>query len=248
MVRRAPPTRGARVPHHPPLLARDTACALAGGDRSGCHAQRVIRRSAVCPPLLLAAALLAGCGGGDPATSPSASTGEATATATPTSAAPTTGAEDAAPDGPPFEGDTQPATREASADARVTVAEIRTGRQDGYDRVVFELGGTGTPGWDVRYVAEAYSQGMGDPVEVAGESALQVTITGAGYPYETGVEEWAGPDPLPGNGTQTVTEVVWDATFEGTSVAFVGTRAEVPFRVYALEAPTRVVVEVADQG
>ena len=215
----------------------------------------MIRRAAVCPSLLLAAALLAACGNGDTATSPSASTGEATATATATataeateSPAPSTGAEVDGTDAPPFEGDTQPATREASADAQVTVSEIRTGRQDGYDRVVFEMGGTGTPGWDVRYVAEAYSQGMGDPVEVAGESALQVTITGAGYPYDTGVEEWAGPDPLPGNGTQTVTEIAWDATFEGTSVAFVGTTGEAPFRVYALEDPTRVVVEVADLG
>ena len=53
---------------------------------------------------------------------------------------------------------------------------------------------------------------------------------------------------LPGNGTQTVTEVAWDATFEGTSVAFVGTTGEAPFRVYALEDPTRLVVEVADLG
>lgn len=207
----------------------------------------MIRRAAVCPSLLLAAALLAGCGSADPATSPSASTGEAPAPAT-TAAAPATSAADTGTDAPPFEGDTQPATREASAGAQVTVAEIRTGRQDGYDRVVLELGGTGTPGWDVRYVDEAWSQGTGDPVEVAGEAVLQVTITGAGYPFDTGVQEWAGPDPLPGNGTQTVTEVAWDATFEGTSVAFVGTTGEAPFRVYALEDPTRVVIEVADLG
>ena len=207
----------------------------------------MIRRTALCPSLLLAAALLAACGSGDPATTPSASTGEASSTAI-GSTAPTSGAADPSTDAPPFEGDTQPATQEASADAQVTVSDIRTGRHDGFDRVVFEMGGTGTPGWDVRYVAEAYSQGMGDPVEVAGESALQVTITGAGYPFDTGVEEWTGPDPLPGSGTRTVTEVVWDATFEGTSVAFIGTTGEAPFRVYALEDPTRVVVEVADLG
>ncbi|MDP9430245.1 MAG: hypothetical protein M3Q47_15910 [Actinomycetota bacterium] len=214
----------------------------------------MIRRAAVSPSLLLAAALLAGCGNGAPATSPSASTGEVSSPAT-SPAAPSTGAEptstaaeDTGTDAPPFEGDTQPATREASADARVTVSEIRTGRQDGYDRVVLEMGGTGTPGWDVRYVDAAYSQGRGEEVDVVGEAVLQVTVTGAGYPFDTGVEEWAGPDPLPGNGTRTVTEVAWDATFEGTSVAFVGTAGEAPFRVYALEGPTRVVVEVADLG
>ena len=211
----------------------------------------MIRRAAVCPPLLLAAALLAGCGSADQGTSPSASTGGATATAgstAPGSAAPSTGAEDTGSPVPPFEGGTEPVTQEASADALVTVSDIRTGRQEGYDRVVLETGGTGTPGWDVRYVEEAYSQGKGDPVQVVGEAVLQVTITGAGYPFDTGVEEWTGPDPLPGNGTRTVTEVAWDATFEGTSVAFIGTRGEAPFRVYALENPTRVVVEVGDLG
>ena len=42
-----------------------------------------------------------------------------------------------------------------------------------------------------------------------------------------------------------VTEVVWDSTFEGTSVAFVGARGQTPFRVYLLDDPTRVVLDVA---
>jgi hypothetical protein len=79
---------------------------------------------------------------------------------------------------------------------------------------------------------------------VAGDAVLQVTITGVGYPTETGIEEYDGPRPLPGDGTEVVTEVVWDSTFEGTSVAFVGTTEEAPFRVYLLEAPARVVLEV----
>ena len=55
-------------------------------------------------------------------------------------------------------------------------------------------------------------------------------------------------DPYQLRMLQTVTEVAWDATYEGTSVAFVGTTGEAPFRVYALEGPTRVVVEVGDLG
>jgi hypothetical protein len=82
---------------------------------------------------------------------------------------------------------------------------------------------------------------------VAGNAVLQVTLTGVGYPYATGVEEYAGP-ALTGAGTSAVTEVVYDATFEGTSVAFVGTAATNPFRVQLLENPTRVVLEVAHSG
>jgi hypothetical protein len=215
----------------------------------------------VCPSLLLAVTLLAGCGeggsgtssGSPAAASSSADTSSSAAASTGTAAPEDTGGEgttDEAPpaDEPPFPATTDPDTQEASADSRGTVSEIRTGRQDGYDRVVLEVGGTGTPGWDVRYVDEASSQGSGAPIEVEGAAVLQVTLTGMGYPYDTGVEEWAGPDPLPGSGTEVVTEVAWDATFEGSSVAFVGTTAQVPFRVYALQDPTRVVVDLRDAG
>ena len=124
------------------------------------------------------------------------------------------------------------------------MTEIRTGLHDGYDRVVFEAAGNGTPGWDVRYVDQASGQGKGDNIPVRGGAILQVTINGVGYPTETGIEEVDGSAPLPGNGTEVVTEVVWDTTFEGTSVAFVGLTEETPFRVYLLENPARVVIDV----
>ncbi len=200
--------------------------------------------------VLTVSKLLTGCGAG---TSPSPSPSAGGTSENPTEPARATGSGDG---GDTDEGsytavpsptaDTSPDTAEASADARVTVTDIRTGRHDGFDRVVFETGGAGAPGWDVRYVDAASSQGDGEPIAVAGQAVLQVTVTGAGYPYETGVEEFAGPDPLPGLGTANVTEIAFDATFEGTTVAFVGTGAESPFRVYALQDPTRVVVEIVD--
>ncbi|MGY1721545.1 AMIN-like domain-containing (lipo)protein [Blastococcus sp. SYSU DS0533] len=156
---------------------------------------------------------------------------------TPTSGAPQSAAVDAAPE-----------TAEPSADARVTVRDVRVGLHEGYDRVVFEVGGTGTPGWDVRYVDRATEPGRGQEIELAGDAVLQVRITGAGYPYDTGVEEFAAAGPVPGSGTEVVTEVAFAATFEGVTTSFVGTRAQAPFRVYPLEAPARVVVEVAHPG
>jgi hypothetical protein len=156
------------------------------------------------------------------------------------------GATDEAADARPFPANTEPDTAEASSGASVTVSDIRIGRHDGFDRVVFEVGGTGAPGWDVRYVDAATSQGSGKPVDVAGDAVLQVSLTGAGYPYGTGVEEFAPSGPVAGAGTRVVTEAVFDATFEGTTVTFVGTTQRAPFRVYLLEGPTRVVLEVAD--
>jgi hypothetical protein len=208
----------------------------------------------------MAAALLAGCGGdddsgasdtGSTATSSTSTSSTSSAPATPTGAAgsstPSTDGDDGT-DAPPFPANTDPDTAAPSQDALVTVTGIRTGAHDGYDRVVFDVGGVGTPGWDVRYVTEATSQGSGAAVPVRGEAILQVTLSGVGYPTETGIEEVDGSAPLPGNGTDTVTEVVWDTTFEGTSVAFVGLAAQTPFRVYLLEGPTRVVVDVGHPG
>jgi hypothetical protein len=208
-------------------------------------------RPALLASALLATSLLTGCGGNAPTqtAATAAPTPELSSGATGTDAA-TEG--DTTDDGPtdaaPFPGNAEPDTAEASAGARVTVSDIRIGRHDGFDRVVFEVGGEGTPGWDVRYVDQASSQGSGDAVEVAGEAVLQVSVTGAGYPFETGVEEVRRGEPVSASVTETVTETVFDSTFEGTTLAFVGTKSEAPFRVYLLEAPTRVVLEVAHTG
>jgi hypothetical protein len=203
----------------------------------------------------LAAALLAACGsGGDPdrtAADASPSTTSASGAASENGSGGGGGVEPTGDDGgeaPPFEADEQPDAADPSPDALVSVTDVRVGRHEGFDRVVFETGGTGTPGWDVRYVDGAASQGSGDPVEVDGQAVLEVALTGVGYPYDTGLDEFPIGGRVWAADTVGVTEVVFDGTFEGRSVAFVGTGAQAPFRVYLLENPTRVVVEIADQG
>ena len=208
-------------------------------------------RLAAAFPAVVVAALLAACGGGgdDPGAGAPSSTTSASPTTSGSAASSTPSTDgDGSPDAPPFPADTEPDTGEASTDSFVTVTGIKTGLHDGYDRVVFDVEGTGTPGWDVRYVAEATSQGSGDTVDVEGAAILQVTISGVGYPTDTGIEEYDGSAPVPGQGTEVVTEVVWDSTFEGTSVAFVGAAEQTPFRVYLLESPTRVVLDVVHPG
>ncbi|WP_324274625.1 AMIN-like domain-containing (lipo)protein [Blastococcus brunescens] len=201
--------------------------------------------AAVLSLLLAGPILLAGCA--EQGTSEAGSTSAATGTSTEDVASETTAPsepEDDGADAPEFPAGTEGDAQAASADASVTVSDIRIGAHDGFDRVVLEVGGTGVPGWDVRYVDAASSQGSGNPVDVAGTAVLQVTLTGAGYPYDTGVEEYEG-GPLTSADTTVIGEVVWDATYEGTSVAFIGTTGEHPFRVHALEGPKRVVIDVA---
>jgi hypothetical protein len=213
--------------------------------------RRPVRHSAVVA-LLLLVALLAGCGGnGDE------DGGGGGGTAAPTSSpAPPTGdgdgdGHDGDTDGdgatqPPFTANTEPDTQAASSDAFGNITAIRIGRHDGFDRVVFEFGGPGTPGWDVRYADSPASQGSGAPIDLDGDAALAVTVSGVGYPPETGVEEYAGPRQFSVGDTEIVTEVYFDGTFEGTTFAVVGTESQTPFRVYLLDAPARIVLEVAD--
>lgn len=128
------------------------------------------------------------------------------------------------------------------------MSDIYIQPQDTFDRVVFTLGGTGTPRFAVRYVDHPTSPASGRPETVNGEAALQVSIAGTGLPADTGVREYSGPDHLATANTEAVTEVVYEGIFEGTTTAFIGTQARSPFRAYLLTNPTRVVVDVNNPG
>ena len=165
------------------------------------------------------------------------------ATAGPTTPAPTAPAED---DDPPADFPTEPGLSEQEpSGGPLTVTAVRVARQEGYDRVVFELAGraAGQAGWRVEYVDEPSAQGSGDPVEVAGDAALSVLITGTGYPMDTGQEEVSSDPALPGD-VEVVEDVVLGAVFEGQYEAFIGTSGRQPFRVFRLGDPERVVVDV----
>jgi hypothetical protein len=124
------------------------------------------------------------------------------------------------------------------------LAEIRTGLHDGYDRVVIELDGDGTAGWRVAYTDDPRYQGTGDPVERQGDATLQIHVDGVGYPHETGVPPYDGPDRVAGPG-ESVYEVVVGNHYEARQGAFAGTREALPFRVFRLADPERVVIDVA---
>lgn len=230
----------------------------ARGDRAGgvhrasIHLVLIRRPARVTRSAGLAVALLlvAGCAA-QPDTDSAGSTGEASSSsAAPEATTETTAETTAAASESPaaeFPADTSADTADPVDPEGLTVTAVRAAEHEGYDRVVFELAGSGTPGWRVEYVDAPSSQGSGSPVDVPGTAFLQVTLQGTSYPYETGAEEVAR-GPVSVSGTGTVQGVVYDATFEGTSVAWIGTSAEVPFRVSALSDPTRLVVEVADAG
>ncbi len=136
------------------------------------------------------------------------------------------------------------ATAEASDGARLTVTGIRVGSHPTFDRVVFDVAGTGTPGWLVQHVATASEDASGEKVPILSDGIVQVVLTGMGYPSDTGYAEWAG-DPISIEGFAQLWEVHFVGTFEGQTQAFLGTKDDdAAFRVFSLADPARVVVDV----
>ncbi|MFC9551229.1 hypothetical protein ACFTWF_10315 [Rhodococcus sp. NPDC056960] len=150
------------------------------------------------------------------------------------------------PESAPIPTDASPKSSAASDSAKLTVTDVRVGEHAGFDRVVYELGGKGTPGWRVQYVDAAVQDGSGKTIPVSGNGILQVQIDGSAYPFDSDVEGYSGPDPVPGVPGGTVTEVNGALVFEGVTQSFIGvTQPGRPFTVSTLSGPTRVVVDVA---
>ncbi|HYQ74783.1 AMIN-like domain-containing (lipo)protein [Cellulomonas sp.] len=214
---------------------------------------RAARRPLLAGTAVAALALVAACGGaGDDGPSAPATSAASPATSAPVPPSPTpspsasagdgTAADDAEADAaaPAFgsTGDADP-----SAGASLTVTGLRLGTHPGYDRVVVDLGGTGTPGWTVQRTPTAVEDPTGDTVDLGGAGVLTLYLTGLGYPFETGVEELTPGTRTPA-GT-VVTGAEFSGTFEGQTQVFLGlTDPEAPYRVFVLQDPLRVVVDV----
>lgn len=142
----------------------------------------------------------------------------------------------------PFPANTEPDTSTGSG--LVEATDLRFGRHEGYDRLVLDLGGSGEPSWRVEYVGEARGQGSGELVALDGDAVLRMDVRGVRYPGEDGAADYEGPDVIAPPAGGVIREVVVDSVFEGTMEIFVGLSAETPFRVYLLDDPTRVVLDV----
>lgn len=133
-------------------------------------------------------------------------------------------------------------TQRPPAPAQLLVTDVRVGKHDGFERVVFELEGDGTPGWFIDYTDQPTQQGSGNRIDYKGSTALNVNIDGTAYPFELGTE-----DPNLGTTAGTggfVTEVISVGTFEGRSQFVIGMTEEHPYSVQILRGPTRVVIDI----
>lgn len=125
------------------------------------------------------------------------------------------------------------------------LTNIRAGRHECYDRLVFDVRGNAPAGYHVSYVDTVTVDPTGSPVPLRGGAKLQVTAMVPAY------DESGRPTYAPANraelvnvtGFRTFRQVAWAGSFEGTTSVGLGVRARLPFRVFILDH--RVVVDVA---
>ena len=184
-------------------------------------------------------------GSPDPATE----TVTSTLTAHAGSAARSTSSENPRDSAPPSAGltplgnaDTTRKTMRPEAPAQLLITDIRIGVHEGFERIVFDFEGTGSPGWFIDYAKVPTQQGSGYPVEYLGDIALNVNIDGTSYPFEFGREPFVLP-PTSGPGTL-VTEIIPQGTFEARDQFIIGMSGAYPYSVQVLENPTRLVIDV----
>lgn len=229
------------------------------------------RRSAPggAPTLALTLALavaLAGCGGDEPASGGASPTpdfdtasargagpagGDADDTTTapapaPDSSAPAAGGEDVAgeeagPDLPAWS--TGPLTGEGASGRMVGV---RTGRHDDFDRLVLVFSDR-VPGYTIGYPDEPLRQcGSGRPVDMAAPALLHLHLEPASAHNQRGHSTLSERELSPGLPVIRSARLVCD--YEGHVEWAVGMERRTPFRVFTLERPARLVVDVRHDG
>lgn len=209
-------------------------------------------RSTAAPALLFLTLMAGatGCGGDDPGDEAAARTTASPrtpATSAPQSPTPPVSSSPSPQaSAPVFPANTEPDDGGRGSGNGLGLTDVRVARHPGYDRVVFELGGKGKPGWRVEYVPRPLADGSGEPVPLKGTAYLQVVLRGIGFPDDIGIPPYGDHTTrVPGAGTQGVAEIAPGGFFEGDQQAFIGLSGDQrPFRAFALSNPARVVVDV----
>ncbi len=125
--------------------------------------------------------------------------------------------------------------------------DVRTGRHDAFERVVFEFAGDVLPGYAVQYVSPPFvADPSGEPVDVAGDAFLAVRMVWAsGFDLSGDLGQvYTGPTRLT-VGAPVVAELVQTGDFEAVLNWVIGVNGRRPFRVSTLVDPVRLVIDVS---
>ncbi|WP_133063991.1 AMIN-like domain-containing (lipo)protein [Corynebacterium hadale] len=128
--------------------------------------------------------------------------------------------------------------------ADLQLQDVRAGSHGDIDRVVFEYAGTGLPSYVAGYVDTPRQQASGNVMEVPGAAHLEVNVQGtAGDMMRTDapITAMGSKGVAAGN----IADVYLGSIFEADSQFFIGLDGQRGYKIYTLENPTRVVVDIA---
>jgi hypothetical protein len=131
---------------------------------------------------------------------------------------------------------------------RSLLTNVRTATQNGFVRATFEFRDDAVPGYRVSYATRPVTEdGSGTEVKVAGSDVLLVHFEPASAVELKGNnanQTYTGPRRIPIDGG-VVREAVRVGDFEANLNWALGVEGRRAFRVFALHAPARVVVDVS---
>jgi hypothetical protein len=140
-----------------------------------------------------------------------------------------------------FAGAAQSASAAPSAPQTPTLVGIRTAHHPGFDRVVFDFAG-GLPGSrQVGYVSSLAQDPSGLPARIPGRAILRVRF------FSANAHNAAGASTAPSRVAYTMPNVmtaVRTGDFEAVTTYGLGLAKRVPFTVFTLHNPNRVVIDV----
>ncbi len=177
-------------------------------------------------------------GGGTAEPSPVSRSGHA-ATSTPKPAPPDEGTELVAE----FEGTSGIVDKKYDLTGVAVLADVRTGRHNGFDRIVFEFRGDEMPGYHLEYIDKPVRAcGSGNVVPLPGDGWLQVRFEPAvAHTYE-GKPTLAFRELAPK--LPNLLELKSTCDFEAQVEWVAGVASPNHFRVVELKAPTRLAVDI----
>lgn len=130
---------------------------------------------------------------------------------------------------------------------RATLTDLRTGRHDGFDRIVLAFDGP-APICTARYVDQVFADGSGDPIALAGNAFLRVALQGASTYDDDGHRGFTGVGDTDTAALSNVEDVAMAGDFEAVLSIGIGLARRTDFEVFSLSDPTRVVIDIAHQA
>lgn len=122
---------------------------------------------------------------------------------------------------------------------------MRSAVHDGFERIVIEHAGTGTPSMLVRYTDDPMAPGSGADLGIDQNAVLEVVWSGTSSIDDMDVDELMQVnDPITDLNTTAAQSVVVFPPFEATSNYFIGLDEQRPYAVTILQDPVRLVVDI----